>query len=280
MSFSIENPLHHLYTDVGLNEEEYQKDIIPTNKNEIRSSYMGGINNRSKKNVPQYSDSSLPSNAIKILISNRNTKYNKKLLHFFNSNLESMNNQNIFFNWIIVYDDELQYYKEQNINNFPTLLLNERIIEGTDNVINTLKNIFNGSVNQSNINRRENNNAQGGADLRSYFLNELNGKEEDDGDDEDDNNNAFVKSISKRVANMNDARKISGQHSIKNINPEIHEQNAKKTKHIYNNIKEDNNVGDNNLKTSDILRSQNTGSVDDELMLKFWENLEETDMGD
>jgi hypothetical protein len=307
-------------------EDQYQQYLYPD--------AMDFVNNERTGQVPAYNDYSpspnleqpresqrpkLPANAAKVLILNNPSKLNKKLIKFFVTNLDYMNSKGMFFELIVVYEDEMEHYDEQDITEFPMLIDGREQIAGVDSIINNLRskisNTKNGRIAGGGNGRGGGGgggNGGGGGDneLRNYFLKEL----KNDDDDVDDND-MFANTITQRVAAMNKARSASGQHTIRMSNPEIHERTARSaSKH--NNYGFNDDVGkyddplQNAMQTArrkpytaptpqrgdnleyippeetprydapsatDIARATSKGSMDDDLMLKYWENQETTD---
>lgn len=285
-------------------EDQYQQFLYPDAIDYVNNERNGRVeiyqdynkvDNHSRGSKP-----SLPPNAIKILILNDPNKLNKRLIKFFMSNLEYMNSKNIFFDWIVVYDDEIDNYEEQDITEFPVLISEREKISGVNAIINRLQNIIASTKNtrgRSNIDGSE-------GELRNYFLRELDDKRDDDMDED----SVFAQTVTQRIAAMNKSRQAAGQHAIRTSNPEIHERTARAasrnnnygfnegttydpqryTRHSENN----NATRKDNLEyvppeetprqeaptAAEIARVTNTGSIDDELMMGYWENQQETDM--
>ncbi len=248
----------------------------------------------------------LPPNAIKILILNAPSKLNKRLIKFFMSNLEYMNTKGMFFDWIVVYEDEMEHYEEQNITEFPMLITEREKIAGASSIISKLQSMISGTKRASSS-YASGNDPDG--ELRNYFLKELDNKQ----DDEVDDNDMFKNTLTERIAAMNKTRQASGQHAVKTTNPEIHERMARSASSNNNYNFDDRTRGGfdphrytrhtqppvaagrtDNLEyvppeetprneapsAADIARYTSNGSIDDQLMMNYWENQETTDMFD
>ena len=285
-------------------EDQYQQHLYSSfdeeGGNYNPSSYKRPAKPNTKKYVP---------NKIKVLILNNPSKLNKKLLMFFNDNLNIMNNKGMFFDWIVVYEDEMEQYEDQQITEFPVLIYEKEQIIGVNAIIKRLKLGISGPKSQSfNRGKAEN----GESDLRNYFLNEIDDNADEDADEDD----VFASTVTQRVAAMNKARQANGQPTLKMSNPEIHERTARSASR-QNNYKFDDNSagrkdplqhamnnarkkagmtrtnnqridnleyeeGDRNrehdaVSVVDIAKSTSTGSIDDELMVKYWENNTESE---
>ncbi len=266
-------------------EDQYQQFLYPDAMEHIKNERQGKISIYDDYVKPVQKKKPLPSNAIKVLIMNNPSKLNKRLIKFFTANLDYMNSKNIFFEWIVVYDDEMEHYEDQNITEFPMLILNNEKIAGAGAIINKLQFIINDT--KRNIKKEQ---MGGDGELRNYFLKELDNKEDDDMDE----NDIFANTITQKIAAMNRKRQSAGQHTIKNSNPEVYERTARGASKKYN-FNDSNHrqpaERDNNLEykhprdlsagppsASEIARVTNSGSIDDELMQKFWENMEETEL--
>lgn len=339
MPFNIEDQYQqYLYPEsVGMNNMDSGANYNP-------AAYV--VNEQGNPNTAK----KIVSGGIQVLILNEPSKINKKLLKFFTSNIDLMNQNDMFFEWIVVYEDEMEQYEEQQITEFPTLIFKNEHIIGADAIIDYLmdsipeeglKNIQTGGGSSSragNLRRGRGKTSkpnEGGADaeIRNYFLRELDNRQEDDADEDD----VFASTVTQRVAAMNKARQLNGQPTLKMSNPEIHERTARaasrQNKYKFNENAQDYNDSlqsamssarkqterqrggnprarrspadsdglrgdsrDDNLNfpqheeddfrddadekviesatssTVDIVKSTSNGSMDDELMLRYWEN--------
>ncbi len=320
-------------------EDQYQQYLYPeslgsgsnNDTNYGPMDYVDGKTSNARSVFPEDRDDS-----IKVLILNNPSKINKTLLKFFTKNIDIMNQNGMIFDWIVVYEDEMEQYEEQEITEFPVLVFKNEHIIGADAIINYLlegipeENLKSSQVSKKNKNylnsdhRRKSItsiNASGvgaDSDIRNYFLRELDNHQEDA--DEDD---IFANTVTQRVAAMNKARQINGQPTLKMSNPEIHERTARAASRQHNyrfnegpqnydkslqnamntarkqterhhvahqtrarndNLDEhgddahDNNFTPNTPNAVDIAKSTSDGSMDDELMLRYWEN--NTELGD
>ncbi len=316
-------------------EDQYQQYLYPESLDIDKS-----INYNSSFNFDGNQKIIKPQNAIgrgskmsnvQVLILNNPSKINKKLFNFFANNIDTFNQNGIIFEWIIVYEDEMEQYEEQEITEFPVIITDNDHIVGVDMIIDYLSGLVSDTELKTEPNypsrhrsknkgkKKLNNNklSNDDSDIRNYFLKELDNKEEDD--DEDD---IFANTVTQRVAMMNKARQKNGQPTIKMSNPEIHERTARAASRK-NNYKFDNdqNYDDtlqnainnarkninqqtnnrtseprtnnleldhdeeefrkNNIKQTpspvDVAKSTSTGSIDDELMLRYWENNTESE---
>lgn len=90
----------------------------------------------------------MPSEQIKIIISESPNSNNKKLLRYFKDNLNALNAKGYVFEWIVAYKNEKKEYAANGIDKFPALLVNpgkkkidpNSIIFGTNSIISFLTN--------------------------------------------------------------------------------------------------------------------------------------------
>lgn len=264
-------------------EDQYQQYLYPTEPN-----YSEEIPKKIPKRVKK------PANT-KLLLLNKKSKANQRLIKFLKRNLDLLNSKNIIFEWVVVYDDEIDYYDEQNINEFPLLIYNKQHIVGVNSIIDFLHKIIEPPAPK----RTRERNIQAPQDedeVRNYLLSEVKNDNDDDMDDDD----MFRNTITQRIAAMNSARKTQGQHTISMSNPEIHDRMARTASKSHNYkfdqdeaprfqreqpTRQISQRADNVMpqpfkppSPAEIAAQTSNGSADDELMLGFWENLEETDM--
>lgn len=307
-------------------EDQYQQYLYPDAmdfvKNESSGRHVAAASNYSPQptNANMNANANakrapLPPNAIKVLILNNPSKLNKRLIKFFTTNIDFMNRNGMFFEWVVVYEDEMDHYEEQNITEFPVLINGNEQIAGANGIIDRLRGSMSSSKQQGS---RPSTGGNDDSELRNYFLKELDNKNDDDMDEDD----MFANTITQRVAAMNKSRSVNGQHTVRMTNPEIHERTAKSaSKHNNYNFNESRGDSrgasnyDNPLQNAmnnarkqtgksaskparadnleytpaeetsrrdapsaaEIARTTSKGSMDDELMLRYWENQETTD---
>lgn len=204
----------------------------------------------------------LPKNVIKILLLNKPSKLNKRLLKFFNDNLELLNKRKAFFKWITVYESEIAEYEEQNITEFPVMISQRETIYGVNKIINALENII---YNRETFVKNE------GDVVRDYFIKNIDPT--DAGDDDYDENDAFSNSVHEKMTAMMKSRSMAGQHSPKTTNPEVYDRAARESKagSRRNNIEELMNekmeVSPDLLKPSEIARATSRNANDDDALL-------------
>lgn len=285
-------------------EDQYQQYLYPDAMNHVEKedNYAVQIDKHKK---------ALPSNAIKVFILDKPSNVNKRLIKFFKANLDYMNKKGLFFDWEIVYEDEVDFYEDQNITEFPLMMYNDDHIVGANAIIDALKTPSSNKKQYHSGGDRGSHGSHGGRggnggrrpgnvnidneeNLKDYFTKELENKDDDDMDDDE----IFANTITQRVAAMNKARTVNGQPSVKMSNPEVYERTARdasrnKTYNFNENqqpVRRDDNLAyhDNQTETAgastvDILRQKKkNGSadtqMDDQMEMQFWENQEMTDI--
>lgn len=305
-------------------EEQYQQYLYPEESLELRNNSSTSPNlqqpiqhkaianstqmqmyGRNSDRGPQEYDpgynykNTKPRDAIQIILTNKPSQINKKLLKFLNNNLEALNTNNLIFEWIIVYPEEMKQYKEQNITKFPVLIPvggmdnPDSYQEGLNSIFDFIKSQLI-SQNERNI-KKMGKNENGEYDINNYLLEQM--KEEDD--DDIDEEKEFASTIQQKCAELYKARDPAGQHTKSMSNPEISEKIAKaaskqngfgfsnqniakpiqkrKTKGSRkDNIKttEHGETNGGGLSPQEILRKSKRGpaDMDDDLMDNFWEN--------
>lgn len=210
----------------------------------------------------------------KVLLINKKNSFNQKLIKFFKDYLEHLNKNGFVFDWIIVYEDEIELYSEQDITRFPCLIVNDNNIYGTNAIINYLLSKISPSNKSKSgfVNRPENED-----EVRDFLLEELKVGDNDEDMDEEDK---FRNTISQKMTEMNKMRGKMGQHTMSMTNPEVHEKRAQKKVRF----EEPTPVSKNTEYTtqqptpSEIIKKHSDGSMDDDLMARFWDNQELTEI--
>lgn len=278
-------------------EDMYDKEMM-------ESSYVSDnlyFPNRPSINTPHKNSNKPQKNLEKYqILLKHQSKLNVRIINYFHKNLHMLNAKGIEFEWIPVYEEEIEVYEDQNITKFPVLIIGNDNIPGVSNILNTLDDIIGINSNVSNnrqINRNTSTNRNSNKasvkrdaeeETRDYMLYAMDPKNDKDDDNEGD---AFEKDFSRRADDMNKARQNVGQHivSVTNGNPEIHEK-TNKTRGQNNNTRENNVREENNqrapkqknipaeMSVADVVKNTSKGDAEDDMMAKFWENMEETEM--
>lgn len=238
---------------------------------------MGG-NTASDYSIPKQNihKPKLPISECQILLKNE-SKLNDKLLDFFKRNLKKLNGTRTMFEWVIVYEDEVEYYEDQDIDKFPAMILDGDVIFGLTDIKKTLNDL----VFPKRAKPSGNGNKQTGAatttrekpkisestgdDVRDYFLNDI---KKNETCDEVDENNEFGQTLSRRMTAMMEARSKSGM--------ENKSGSSQKNNQSFNTGRNTDEVPSTDV--MDIVAQTNTGTGEDDLMEKYWQNQELTDI--
>lgn len=231
----------------------------------------------------------------------KSSKLNKKLMGFFEDALYDLNNAGLKFDWIPVYEDEIEQYEEQDISKFPTLVIENTNIFGVSNIIDRLTYILNTydtpqsdpHSNNRNVgyptnrtrtadaptNRSKPMVVQTDEDMKDFFMAELRPGTKNEPANEEDDDDDFSKHVSQRMASMYQQRKQMGQDTPNSDNAEDQMHNrrtGRETPQPNASKTVQNKAPANSTKTMDIIK--NNRSLDDDFMNKYWENQETTEM--
>lgn len=208
----------------------------------------------------------------KVILTNKPNSFNKKLIQYFKDNLSVLNKRQLAFEWIIVYPDEIELYKQQNITRFPCLIANENVISGTNAIINYLSPRNVPAAYKKYDSEHE---------VKDYLMKELKAGNNDDDMDESD---AFAKDLHRRMTEMNKARSRMGQHTLDSSNSDDDEPMLDRRvrfadQHRDDNLDEPRPILKNSAKPSELVKnSPKRKDMEDDLMMKFWQNNEETEI--
>lgn len=124
----------------NLLDESYEQENIYSNKTKNNKE------NKSNKslNGPNLND----FRQCKVLLKEK-SKLNSKILKYFKKNITDLNNNKLYFEWIAVYEEEEEYYEEQGIDKFPSMIVGNSTITGVTNIIKSLENILYGDKSDS-----------------------------------------------------------------------------------------------------------------------------------
>ena len=213
----------------------------------------------------------------KLLLKNE-SKLNKELINFFKKNLQNLNKNGLIFDWIIVYNDELEIYADEGISKFPMMITeNSDKIIGKTKIIQTLVSAVHNNNNPTkttNKSKKKNpaKSVQSADDMKGYMMNELNRND----DTEVDDNEVATNDLTRRASIMNEARRNNRMHVGNASSPEIYDN--RKSKSVT--FADDNDIEENTsrvspndaeLSVSELMR-KNMKTDDDRLMANFWEN--------
>ena len=203
---------------------------------------------------------------LNLVLSNKSSELNKKLIKFFQLNLKSLNKASLVFQFEVAHPDKLDEYVARGIKNYPVLIHNNTSVTGVEKIIKYLKlNVEN--FNKKIINKTDDERVDEywKQTMGKVKINATGGIDDDDDDDED--------------ADLN--KKIQQAFQMRNSESESTSasQNTRP-----NNLKQGStNISKSGSSTAEespsaMLKNMNDGdhSMDDELMAKFFENQEES----
>lgn len=268
---------------MSVNPEDMFDQSLMVDETQQTNGYLASRPNQRQQNQNQQQNQSqhqrhqqqirkrAPLKRCRVLLK-QHSKLNKRIIEYFKENIQILNSKGFSFEWIPVYEEEMEFYEEQNITKFPVLIINVGNIVGVSNIISKLHEFCTFDISARNapeqfINKEIKRDAS--EDVRDYFMSEMN-RDDKAGDDENDVSN----DLSKRASEMLTNRKSMGQHTISTSsgNPEVHETSNKRAPPQQKN----NNPA--STSTVDIVKSLTDGSKEDEMMAAFWENQETTDI--
>lgn len=209
----------------------------------------------------------------------QSSKLNKKIIEFFKRNLLNLNKSGYMFEWISVDEEEVDFYAEQDIDKFPSIIIDDNVIAGVSNITSTLQNFIKPNNHQNNQNNQKQVTKKSNteSDLKDYFMNEIDPKGKN-ADNDDDENETMQINMHKRAADMLSKRSSMGLENPNagtSANPEVHDQRSNDKSNIDHTNR--NEVTNNpNLNTTNLIK-KNPVSEDDKMEAAFWGNMEESE---
>lgn len=264
---------------------------------------------------------------IEIILTNKNSSINKKLISYFDQNLSTFIKNGIIFDWKTAKPEEKDEYLEQGIDEFPVAIYNNKYKFGLTPIMDFLEDM----ASKNKIKKKTS--FMGNQDLDDFYYKEMvESNEQEDEDINFDEEESIGTTLYQRMSDMNQRREQHGQHAVggqnKDVDRMIDRQNvhqrerspspvrqqsgffrpdniqakssAKKFEDMLNksgnrsnqrnsqfkkNRKSDDELLNNRNETTNIgnvtdtLRKSKSGfrkSKEDDLMDKFFENMEET----
>jgi hypothetical protein len=211
---------------------------------------------------------------INLILSNKPSVLNKKLIKFFNLNLSSLNKASLIFDFEIAYPDQIEKYISRGITNYPILINKTTKVIGVEKIIQYLKQTVD-TYNKKIINKTDNDYLDDfwKQTMGSVKINESGQIDEEDDEDETPD---ISKKIQKAFQERNDTTDFdqSKKPGSKNPTSSSHSNNIKQG---YTNINNNSSIADESPVAS--LKNMGGGGKDmgdDDLMAKFFENQEES----
>src|SRR6187402_3417686 len=112
------------------------------------------------------------------LLLKHESKLNRELINFFKKNLKNLNKRGLIFDWIIVYNDELEIYADEGISKFPMMITeNSDKIIGITKIIQALVSTVHNNnptkiTNKSSKKKNPAKSVQSADDMKGYMMDE------------------------------------------------------------------------------------------------------------
>jgi hypothetical protein len=203
--------------------------------------------------------------SLNLVFSNKPSPLNKKLIKFFQLNLLSLNKASLVFKFEVAHSDEMNKFISRGIKNYPVLIHNSTSVTGVDKIIEYLK-IHVKKHNSKILNKT-------GTEYVDDFWKQTLGKIKvnDSGqiDDDEEESDDLHKKIHKAFQDRNTDSEFDAtpkkprSNNISQGHTNIHNTN-------------NSNIDDSPSDTLKNMKSGKSGSMDDDLMAKFFENQEES----
>jgi hypothetical protein len=205
---------------------------------------------------------------VNLILSNKVSDINKKLIKFFNVNLLNFNKANIIFDFEVAHPEDINVYKKRNITIYPVLIHKENNITGISNIVDYLKSIVL-NYNKKIVNKSDD-------DKVDDFWKQTIGKIEYDEsgtakipDDDDDDD--VSSDLQHKIQQAFQERSVSTD-----FNKSGKPQKQTSSKQIHRSRPRSNNLEEKPSETLKNMKSDSKNKMDDELMAKFFENQEES----
>jgi hypothetical protein len=206
MEFDQHNTLDYMSQDNPEFQDMFRAERLnmdyAVNRNIYQQPPTMNPQNRNSANAADAIDihaSILPNNKIQLFMTNNANAFNVKLLQFVGKNLAALNANNIFFDFIVVFPEEMDAYAESNIVDFPMLRGQNMSRVGTQNITQYLGSL----LRDSNVIAAPKNDDI----VRNYMQNEIDNKLDNEDTDGNQNTHAFQQ----RMHELTELRRNSGQ---------------------------------------------------------------------
>lgn len=202
---------------------------------------------------------------INLIFSNKPSEINKKLIKFFQINLLNLNKASITFKFEVAHPDEIDSYVKRGIKNYPILIDKTNKIVGVENIIDYLKKCIK-SHNTKILSKTDNER------LDDFWKQTIGKIEFDDSGNikpcDDDSDESNDENLHHRIQEVFEKR-----NELNSKPASLKKQNNKKEAKSHNKktIQDDSPV-----KTLSKMKKKGNANIDDTLMEKFFENMEES----
>lgn len=213
---------------------------------------------------------------LNVVFSNKSSALNKKLIKFFHLNLLSLNQAMLVFQFEVAHPEDMEKYAARGIKNYPVLINNTTSVTGVEKIITYLK-LHVKKYNDKIINKSDTDRVD---DFWKQTLGSIkiddSGKIQDNDNNDDDNDDSD--NLHKKIQEAFASRNEQTEHIPKQTHRPNNVQGSSSI-NKYNNVKPMGSssaiVDESPASTLKNMKS-GKGSMDDELMAKFFENQEET----
>lgn len=216
---------------------------------------------------------------VNVIFSNKSSSLNKKLIKFFQINLLSLNKASIVFEFEIATPKDMKLYVERGIKNYPVLIDKLTKVTGVEKIIEYLqmqvKKYNTKILSKTDTDRVDEFWKQTMGNVR---LDES-GKLKPD-DDDDDENSSIGENLQHKIQEIFELRNTvekPGNNNSTKPTPDStsNTNNTNKINNTGQNQRPNNLEGDSPFKTLNAMK-KNGSNTDDDLMSKFFENMEES----
>lgn len=205
---------------------------------------------------------------VELILSNKPSKINKKMIEFLNANLYNINKAKIKLNFQIANSENKDHYYKRNITNFPALIHGNTTIIGIEKIMNHLKHAVikynNNILNKSDDDR-----------VRDFWKETMgNCKKDENGvfkfDDAEDDRDNMERDLQHKIQKAFEQR-----NNPDGVKPQLttSEKMASSNLARKTQVERNNNTDETPAQT---LKNMGSGDIDDNLMAKFFENQEES----
>jgi hypothetical protein len=206
--------------------------------------------------------------SLNLVLSNKSSVLNKKLIKFFQINLLSLNKASLVFQFEVAHPDDMNKYVARGIKNYPVLIHNNTNIIGVEKIIEYLKIIIK-KFNAKILNKSDTDHVD---DFWKQTLGKIqvndSGQIENDDDDESDD-------LHKKIQQAFQDRNTESEFSVAQKKPRVNNVSQGSSNNVSHGST---NISDSDESPSSTLKNMKSkgGDMDDDLMAKFFENQEES----
>ena len=217
---------------------------------------------------------------VNVIFSNKSSPLNKKLIKFFQINLLSLNKASIVFEFEIATPSDMNLYVKRGIKNYPVLIDKVTKVTGVEKIIEYLQmqvKKYNTKILSKTDNER----------VDEFWKQTMGNVRMDESgklkpDDDDDENPSVGENLQNKIQEAFELRNTmekpgsSNSTKIKTVASNTNKiNNSKPTNNTVQKPRSNNLEGDSPFKTLNAMKKKGS-NADDDLMTKFFENMEES----